>query len=77
MAWLLIPLPYLYAIWRTERYLAQATACADDTAKHGKNLLRAMSWLYKVEALQIRFPSVTGWIDQRLHRQAERNQTNI
>src|SRR3546814_2347294 len=64
MAWLLVPLQYLFVVWRAQRYIAKASAAAG-TRKHAPYLKKATKAVIAAEILQRRFPHVTNWIDIR------------
>lgn len=71
---LLVPLQYLYLSWRAERLTARAA----DAGKAGRGrahvslMRRAETAIARVETLQVRFPSVTDWVDERRRRGAMR-----
>ncbi len=73
MAWILVPLQYLFLIWRAEKLLAETQKSANSPA-HRNKLAKAQEAVVKVEILQKRFPSVTDWVDVRRRRDALRNQ---
>ena len=73
MAWILVPLQYLFLIWRAEKLLAETQKSANYPA-HRNKLAKAQEAVVKVEILQKRFPSVTDWVDVRRRRDALRNQ---
>lgn len=71
MAWLLVPLQYLFVVWRAQRYIAKASAAAG-TRKHAPYLKKATKAVIAAEILQRRFPHVTNWIDIRRNEEALR-----
>jgi hypothetical protein len=71
MAWLLVPLQYLFIIWRAQRFIAKATAAAG-TRGHAGYLNKAAKAVIAAEVLQRRFPRVTNWIDIRRNEEALR-----
>jgi hypothetical protein len=71
MSWLLVPLQYLFLIWRAQTYTAKAAAAAG-TRKHEKYLLKATEATLSAEVLQRRFPEVTNSIDIRRNQEALR-----
>ena len=73
MAWILVPLQYLFLIWRAEKLLAETQKSANLPA-HRAKLAKSQEAVVKVEILQKRFPAVTDWVDVRRRRDALRNQ---
>lgn len=71
MAWLLVPLQYLYLIWRAQLYTAKAAAAAG-TKKHLRYLNKASEAAVAAEMMQHQFPQVTNWIDIRRNAEALR-----
>jgi dsRNA-specific ribonuclease len=71
MAWLLVPLQYLFLIWRAQSLIAKA-ANAAGTRKHPSYLRKATNAVIAAEILQRRFPQVTNWIDIRRNEEALR-----
>src|SRR3546814_21141486 len=55
MAWLLVPLQYLFVVWRAQRYIAKASAAAG-TRKHAPYLKKATKAVIAAEILKSRFP---------------------
>lgn len=73
MAWILVPLPYLFFIWRAKRRIAKAEAAAGKRS-HKAHLDKALDAVMACEAMQLQFPEVTNWIDIRRTSQALRDE---
>ena len=71
MSWLLVPLQYLFVIWRAQTYIVKAAAAAG-TRKHNGYLKKAAAATLAAETMQRRFPAVTNWIDIRRNQEALR-----
>lgn len=71
MAWLLVPLQYLFIIWRAQRFISKASTAAG-TRRHAAYLSRAAKAVIAAEVLQRRFPQITNWIDIRRNEEALR-----
>lgn len=73
MSWILVPLQYLFLIWRAKRYMALAERHGAGP-KHARYIKKAVDATVDCEAMQIRFPAVTHWIDLRRTEEAFRFQ---
>lgn len=62
MSWILVPLQYLFLLWKAEKELGKAAAKAEPGA-HARAVRRSMSAVERVETMQMRFPAVTDRID--------------
>lgn len=71
---LLVPLQYLYLTWRAESLTVKAGKAgkAGRDRAHVSLMRRAENAIARVETLQVRFPSVTDWVDERSRRGAMR-----
>lgn len=70
IAWLLVPLQYLFMRWRAENILGRAQKAKGYS--HGRLMDRGRKAVAAVEAMQLRFPAVTDRIDEKLRRHAQR-----
>lgn len=71
MAWILVPLQYLFLIWRAQKFTRKAEAAAG-SRKHNAYLRKAVAATMACEKMQEQFPSVTNWIDIRRNEEALR-----
>lgn len=68
IAWLLVPLQYLFLRWRAENLLGRAQKARGRA--HGRLMDRGRAALAQVEAMQKRFPAVTERMDESKRRKA-------
>lgn len=71
MSYLLVPLQYLFLIFRAQQFIAKASNAAG-TTRHERYLKKAAAATLEAEKLQRRFPNVTNWIDIRRNQEALR-----
>lgn len=71
MAWIIIPLQYLFLIWRAQTLTQKAESSAGKR-NHNARLRKAANAVIACETMQHRFPLVTSWIDMRRNEQALR-----
>ncbi len=71
MRWILVPLQYLYLIWRAQANIAKAEAAAGKP-QHNHLLKKAVKAIAACEAMQVQFPQVTNRIDIARNEEALR-----
>ena len=70
IAWLLVPLQYLFLRWRAENLVGRAHAARG--RDHRRLVRRACRAIQRVEEAQLRFPAVVDRIDRAIRRDALR-----
>jgi len=70
LAWLIVPLQYLFMRWRAENLLGRAQKATG--FQHGRLLNRSRKAVEEVEKMQLRFPGVTERLDNVTRRNALR-----
>ncbi|AXK44102.1 hypothetical protein [Erythrobacter aureus] len=71
MSWILVPLQYLYLIWRAQANIAKANAAAGKP-NHNRLLKKAVKAINACESMQVQFPEVTNRIDIARNEEALR-----